>query len=257
MMVKKLEWVGSSKKDLLEFTEEIRRFMGYVLYAAQLGKKVSSTKILKGFGGGQVIEIIDMDDSGTYRTVYTVKFEDAIYVLHAFQKKSKSGIKTPTQEINLIKSRLKLAQEISKLKKKIRIKMKDKKIQESKLPDLEYETSSGNVFEDLAIENPEEALLKAELALQINEIISKKKLTQKSAATLLGVDQPKVSALMNGKLSGFSIERLFRFLNDLGQEITINIHPADPLLKVSMKRRIKLNVPDSHPLSCKEIKTIR
>ena len=135
--------------------------------------------------------------------------------------------------------------------------MEDKKIKESNLVDLEYETSSGNVFADLGIENPEEALLKAELALQINEIISRKKLTQKSAAAVLGVDQPKISALMNGKLSGFSIERLFRFLNDLGQDITINIQPSDSLPKVNMERRIKLNVSHLSPIASKDIKTSR
>lgn len=109
--------------------------------------------------------------------------------------------------------------------------MKNKKIET-----LEYETSSGNVFADLGISNPEEALAKSDLALQINEIISKKKLTQRNAAKLLGVDQPKVSAFINGKLTGFSLERLFRFLNVLGQDITITVRP------VNKKQKAKLNV---------------
>jgi predicted XRE-type DNA-binding protein len=88
-----------------------------------------------------------------------------------------------------------------------------------------FEQSDGNVFEDLNIQNPEEALAKAELARQINRIIKKKKLTQQEAALTLGVDQPKISALASGKLSGFSLERLFRFLNELGQDVTINVRP--------------------------------
>ncbi|MCF7899789.1 helix-turn-helix domain-containing protein, partial [Candidatus Babeliales bacterium] len=88
-----------------------------------------------------------------------------------------------------------------------------------------FEKSSGNVFVDLKFANPEEALTKAELASQIHAIIKKKKLTQEQAAIILGIDQPKVSALVTGRLSGFSIERLFRFLNELGQDITINIRP--------------------------------
>lgn len=86
-----------------------------------------------------------------------------------------------------------------------------------------YEEGSGNVFADLNLPNPEESMAKAELARQINGIIKKKKLTQKEAALALGVDQPKISALASGKLSGFSLERLFRFLNELGQDVTINV----------------------------------
>lgn len=88
-----------------------------------------------------------------------------------------------------------------------------------------FEQSNGNVFADLNIQNPEEALAKAALARQINGVIKKKKLTQQEAALILGVDQPKISALASGKLSGFSLERLFRFLNALGQDITINVKP--------------------------------
>jgi predicted XRE-type DNA-binding protein len=86
-----------------------------------------------------------------------------------------------------------------------------------------FEQSSGNVFADLKIPHPEEALAKTELAIRIHNIIKRKKLTQKQAAALLGIDQPKISALMSGKLSGFSMERLFNFLNDLGQDVTISI----------------------------------
>ena len=81
----------------------------------------------------------------------------------------------------------------------------------------EFELSSGNVFADLNLPNPEEALTKAELARQINHVIKRKKLTQKQAALLLGIDQPKISALTSGKLSGFSLERLINFLNRLGR----------------------------------------
>ncbi len=88
-----------------------------------------------------------------------------------------------------------------------------------------FERSSGNVFADLNLPNSEEALAKAELARQIHLIIKKKKLTQEKAALTLGIDQPKISALASGKLTGFSLERLFRFLNELGQDVTINVKP--------------------------------
>lgn len=88
-----------------------------------------------------------------------------------------------------------------------------------------FEKSSGNVFADINLPNPEELLAKAELARQISHVIKKKKLTQKQAALALGIDQPKVSALVSGKLSGFSLERLFKFLNELGQNVTISVTP--------------------------------
>jgi predicted XRE-type DNA-binding protein len=88
------------------------------------------------------------------------------------------------------------------------------------------EQSSGNVFADLGLNNPAELLAKAELVQRIADIIAERKLTQVRAAKLLGVDQPKVSALLRGKLDGFSIDRLFRFLNALGRDVEIVIRPA-------------------------------
>ncbi len=88
------------------------------------------------------------------------------------------------------------------------------------------EESSGNVFADLGLKDPEELLAKAELVHRICELIAERKLTQVRAAKLLGVDQPKVSALLRGKLDGFSTDRLFRFLNALGQDVEVRIRPA-------------------------------
>jgi predicted XRE-type DNA-binding protein len=89
--------------------------------------------------------------------------------------------------------------------------------------EMEVHSSSGNVFADLGLPNPDELLLKAELVHRIGELIAERKLTQSEAAEVLGVDQPKVSALIRGKLSGFSTERLFRFLNALGNNVEIRI----------------------------------
>src|SRR4051795_6670253 len=88
------------------------------------------------------------------------------------------------------------------------------------------EASSGNVFADLGLKNPEELLAKAELVQRISDIIAERKLTQARAAKVLGIDQPKVSALLRGKLDGFSIDRLFRFLNALGRDVEISVRPA-------------------------------
>jgi predicted XRE-type DNA-binding protein len=84
-----------------------------------------------------------------------------------------------------------------------------------------HKLSSGNVFADLGVDAPEEALAKAELAAKISEIVAAKGLTQAEAAKVLGIDQPKVSALLRGKLTGFSTERLIRFLNGLGRDVEI------------------------------------
>src|SRR5438046_2062024 len=89
----------------------------------------------------------------------------------------------------------------------------------------DYKVSSGNVFADLGLDAPEEALAKAELTAKISEIIEAKGLTQSAAAKVLGIDQPKVSALLRGKLTGFSTERLIKFLNALGRDVEIVVKP--------------------------------
>ena len=91
--------------------------------------------------------------------------------------------------------------------------------------EIEVFEGSGNVFADLDLPDAEERLAKAELARQILKIISTRSLTQTQAAEILGIDQPKVSALTRGKLSGFSMERLFHFLNCLGLDVQITVKP--------------------------------
>ena len=108
---KPLFWVGSSKDDLSEFPEDVRRVMGFAFHLAQTGARHPDAKPLKGFKGGGVVEIMDDHDGDTYRAVYTVRFKKAVYVLHAFKKKSKSGIKTPQKDIELIYARLRRAEE--------------------------------------------------------------------------------------------------------------------------------------------------
>lgn len=102
-----IEWVGDSKKRLLEFPEDVRRAVGFALRWAQAGEKVDAAKPLRGYKGAGVLELVEDDDGDTYRAVYTVKFEGVVYVLHCFKKKSKSGIKTPKAEIDLVENRLK------------------------------------------------------------------------------------------------------------------------------------------------------
>jgi phage-related protein len=106
---KPLHWVASTKKDYMSFPAEVQDEMGYALGLAQLGVKHPNAKPWKGEGSG-VLEIVEDHRGDTYRAVYTVRFTEAVYVLHAFQKKSKRGIKTPQTDVKLITERLKRAQ---------------------------------------------------------------------------------------------------------------------------------------------------
>ncbi|WP_028880248.1 type II toxin-antitoxin system RelE/ParE family toxin [Terasakiella pusilla] len=117
-MRKPLAWLASSKKDYMNFPEDVQDEMGFALDTVQCGKTPAIAKPLKGVGAG-VYELIDDFNTDTYRAVYTVQFENKVYVLHAFQKKSKSGIKTPQKDVDLIKDRLKaLKSHLEEMKKK-------------------------------------------------------------------------------------------------------------------------------------------
>ena len=100
-----VHWVGSSRADLKAFPDEVQDHIGFALYQAQIGRKHRDAKPLTGIGRG-VLEVVSRFDGDTYRAVYTVRFPEAIYALHAFQKKSRTGIATPRFEIDLVKQRL-------------------------------------------------------------------------------------------------------------------------------------------------------
>lgn len=110
-LLKPLEWVGSSKADLAAFPSTARREAGFALYLAQIGERGLNAKPLRGFGGAGVLEVVTGHAGNAYRAVYTVRFAKAVYVLHAFQKKSKKGIATPKADIELIKQRMRIAEE--------------------------------------------------------------------------------------------------------------------------------------------------
>ena len=108
---KPVRWIGSSNKDLREFPEDVRQRVGGALWDAQQGRKAPYAKPLRGFGGAGVLEVVDDFDGDTYRAVYTVRFSGVVYVLHAFQKKSKHGRAIPQNDVSLIEARLKRARE--------------------------------------------------------------------------------------------------------------------------------------------------
>lgn len=106
---KPLKWVGSAKRDLDGMPEDVKDVFGHAIDLAQAGGRHQDAKALSGFGSAAVLEVVEDCRGDTYRAIYTVKFSDWVYVLHCFQKKSKSGIKTPKEDLDLIKARLKAA----------------------------------------------------------------------------------------------------------------------------------------------------
>jgi phage-related protein len=110
--LKSVVWVGSSKADLKRFPELVQKHIGFALKMAQTGDKHPDAKPLRGFGGASVVEVIEDFDRNTYRAVYTVRFPEAIYVLHCFQKKSRRGIATDRRDVELIKDRLARAEDL-------------------------------------------------------------------------------------------------------------------------------------------------
>lgn len=108
-MTKPLYWVGHARKDLQAMPEQVQDTFGFALWLAQQGKQHPQTKPLKGFGGAGVLEIVEDFHGSTWRAVYTIQLKSAVYVLHAFQKKSVSGKATPKPDIDLIWQRLKAA----------------------------------------------------------------------------------------------------------------------------------------------------
>ena len=112
--MKRLLWLGSAKKDLKAMPDDVQDTFGYALHQAQAGKRHGQAKPLKGFGSAGVLEVVEDSGGVTFRAVYTVKFGDAVYVLHCFQKKSTHGIATPKPDMDLIRERLKAAEAHSK-----------------------------------------------------------------------------------------------------------------------------------------------
>jgi phage-related protein len=112
--LKPLAWLASTKKDLMALPEEVIDTFGYALHLAQKGRKHEQAKPLHGFGSAGVLEVVEDWRGNAYRAAYTVRFAAAVFVLHVFQKKAKSGIATPRQDMELIKERLKAAEQVAK-----------------------------------------------------------------------------------------------------------------------------------------------
>jgi phage-related protein/predicted XRE-type DNA-binding protein len=215
MRRRELFWVGSTLDDLRRFPEEVRLEMGHALHLAQMGEKSPDAKPMRGFHGAGVLEVVENYGGNTYRAVYTVKLESGVYALHAFQSEVAQGHRDRS-------ARPRAREEAATGRRANRPGEEDRKesgmSHSIKAP---VTRSSGNVFEDLRVAEPAEALAKSELAALIARALRARRLTQTAAARLLGIDQPKVSELLRGRLTRFSTERLMSFLTLLGRDVEI------------------------------------
>jgi len=167
--------------------------------------------------------VVENDSGGTYRAVYTVRFEEAVFVLHCFQKKSKSGIATPKEDMDIIRARLKVAEILAK-------EMRDGNSHHCIIDGIEVESSSGNVFADLGLVDAEKLKIKSGLLIEITKAVRRLDLTQEEAGRRMGLPQPKVSSLLRGDFTNLSERKLMECLNRLGYDIEITVKPtADPV----------------------------
>ena len=219
-----LHWIGSSLKDIMRFPSEVQRTAGFALSAAQYGGKHPSAKPWKGEGHG-MLEIVKDFDGDTYRAFYTLRFVGAVYVLHVFQKKSATWNRNPP--IRCRSGQRAPEDRRPALRGKLWLKAREKQVIDS----------SGNVFADMGLPDANELGTKVRLGAAINQIIARKRLGQAEVATLLGINQPKVSALQHYKLEGFSVERLMHFLVALGQdvEIVVKSRPRSRSARIAVK----------------------
>lgn len=213
---KPLEWIGSSHKDLMALPMDGRRFFGYALSLAQAGDQHDVAKVLKGFGGAGVLEAVEDDAGGTYRAVYTVRFAEAVFVLHCFQKKSKRGIATPSRTWTSFTPASRWPRRVPRsceMKKRV-------------VEGVKVRRGSGNVYADLGLPDADRLKIKTGLVIEIRKAMRSQGLTQQEAAKRMGITQPKVSDMMRGDLSNLSERKLMDCLTRLGYDIEISVRPA-------------------------------
>ena len=209
--LKPVVWVGSSRRDLRAFPDPVQDHMGYAIYVAQRGGKHRDAKVLSGFSGAGVLEVVKDFRGDTFRAVYTLRYAGTVYVLHAFQKKSKTGRENASARHRANRTAAVRGRENSQGREFMSKKG--------------YEVGSRNVFKDLGIPHAEEHLVKAQLVFKIDSIMKSRRLKQAEAADLLGIKQPDVSMMLRGEFRQFSVERLLRFLVALDHDVEIIVKP--------------------------------
>ena len=179
------------------------------------GDRHDAAKVLKGFGGAPGCWRW-WKAGGTYRAVYTVKFAEAVFVLHCFQKKSKRGVATPKEDMDIVHARLRVAEAFAKeLRNEKRL-----------IDGIEVQRGSGNVYADLGLADAEKLKIKTGLVIEIRKSMRKLGLTQQEAAKRMGITQPKVSDMMRGDFANLSDRKLMDCLTRLGYDIEISVRPA-------------------------------
>ena len=200
---------------------DVKDVFGHAIDLAQAGGKHQDAKMMTGFGSAGVLEVVEDDRGGTYRAVYTVKFAGWVYVLHCLQKKSKSGIKTPKEDMDLIHARLKASEAGLRC-----LASKKRNILMTRKTDIVIEEGSTNVYADLGYADASEMQRKSQLAAEIARAIKARRLTQQGAAELLGVDQSKVSRITRGQVRGVSEAKLLELVTKLGHDVKIVVGPV-------------------------------
>ncbi|MBK8247511.1 MAG: type II toxin-antitoxin system RelE/ParE family toxin [Gemmatimonadetes bacterium] len=202
---KPVTWVGSSHADLRALPAEVRRELGYDLRQVQRGREPRDGKPMATVGAG--VWEIRVRVAGAFRLFFVAKFAEAVYVLHVFQKKSQQ---TPRLDLELGRARYQAV---------LRERSKGRQVGMA----VRMRRGSGNVFVDLGFP-PEEAahlLIRSDLMITLNQALEDRGLTQVRAAKVLGVSQPRVSALRRGKIEQFSIDALVELLARLGVAVTV------------------------------------
>ena len=207
-----LVWMGRSKEDISGLPGPVKASFGHRLRLDQQGRPVPDAKALAMFGAG-VVELREGFDGNVFRTVYVVSLRKAVYVPHAFMKKSRSGIALPKPDAALIEARLKRA---------------DLGCGGLTMDDITFEEGSGDVFADLGFSAVEagELTVKSTLITAISDTIRQRKLTQKAAALCL-TDQPTLSKVLRGRMESVTIDRLATWLTALGRTVEIRVRPFD------------------------------
>jgi len=209
----------------------VKKSIGNALYQAQKGFKALTAKPLHGFGGAGVLEVVEDYQTDSYRAVYTLKFADsglrATCVPEEIKEGTsytKAGYRPHQEKTQGCRGTLQIVQQEDMT---MRPRAKATKTKKRRARREKIEIGSGNVFADLGFEDSEQLLLKAELATRIAQLLEKRGWTQTQTAERTGLDQPKVSRLLRGQLSGFSADRLFAILNRLGHSVEVRISPKE------------------------------
>jgi predicted XRE-type DNA-binding protein len=187
---KPLEWIGSSHKDLMDLPAEVRCLFGFALSLPQSGDKHDAAKILKGFGGAGVLEVVEDDVGGTYRAERK----------HGHHSRQVENCRSVCKGVAEMKTRL--------------------------IDSVEVHRGSGNVFADLGLADAEKLKIKTGLVIEIRKAMKSRNLTQQEAAKRMGITQPKVSDMMRGDFTNLSERKLMDCLTRLGYDIEIKLRPT-------------------------------